>query len=209
MPKYKGPTCTPRTFPETAFYSVSTSIYIYGYQTDQGFQIATLQKFEASYFNEDQTLGPITIAHFVLEEDWGVFKMFSLLSIGDRTRRLYFEARSGSQGEYQEICCDDLDMLKEQVAVATENVQYLQPQGYSASIPIVDTPMILLKLLVQVGLVGVSIKSSQRFGHLFMSQSQANRRRDAGLCIHCAYDCTDLPSPTCPECGQLHTILTG
>jgi len=32
------------------------------------------------------------------------------------------------------------------------------------------------------------------------------RRRDAGLCIHCAYDCTDLPSPICPECGQSHTI---
>jgi len=34
----------------------------------------------------------------------------------------------------------------------------------------------------------------------------ANRRRDAGLCIHCAYDCKDLPSPTCPECGQPHTV---
>jgi hypothetical protein len=33
-------------------------------------------------------------------------------------------------------------------------------------------------------------------------------RRDAGLCIHCAYDCRDLPSLTCPECGQPHTIPT-
>ncbi len=34
----------------------------------------------------------------------------------------------------------------------------------------------------------------------------ANTRRSAGLCIHCTYDCQDLPSPTCPECGQPHTI---
>ena len=31
-------------------------------------------------------------------------------------------------------------------------------------------------------------------------------RQSAGLCIHCTYDCTNLPTPTCPECGQLHRI---
>jgi len=38
-------------------------------------------------------------------------------------------------------------------------------------------------------------------------QAIASRRRDAGLCIHCAYDCTNLPSPTCPECGQLYAVI--
>ena len=187
---------------------VSQSEYIYGYQTGIGFQIATINDFEKTYLNTDPAVRSITIAHFMLEEDWSIFKKFSLLSIGDRTRRLYFDARSGSHGEYHEVCCDDLDMLKEQVAVATENKQYLQLRGYSASISIIPIPMILLKFLVQIGLVVTSIKASQRFGHLFVFQSQFNRRQAAGLCIHCAYDCNNLPSPTCPECGQEHMIPT-
>lgn len=29
-----------------------------------------------------------------------------------------------------------------------------------------------------------------------------------GQCIHCAYDCTNLPTPICPECGQNPTLST-
>tara|TARA_A100001391_G_scaffold200363_2_gene184796 strand:+ start:829 stop:1545 length:717 start_codon:yes stop_codon:yes gene_type:complete len=28
-----------------------------------------------------------------------------------------------------------------------------------------------------------------------------DQRRQRGVCIHCEYDCADLPSPICPECG--------
>ena len=40
----------------------------------------------------------------------------------------------------------------------------------------------------------------------FCGNESQNQRRRAGLCIHCAYDCNNLPSPTCPECGQEHMI---
>lgn len=33
-------------------------------------------------------------------------------------------------------------------------------------------------------------------------------RRDSGKCIHCSYDCKKLQSPTCPECGEPHTVPT-
>lgn len=206
VPKYSGPVCTFRTFPETATRRFSASDYIYGYQSNIGFQIATLDDFEASYFNLNPTLGPIVVAHFVLEDRWNVFNKYSLLSVGDRTRRLYFDARFGSLGEYKEVCCDDLDSLKEQVAVTLKNTKYLQPRGYSFPIPIVDTPMILLKIFIHFGLVYVSTKVSQKYGHLITLQSLIKSRRAAGLCVHCTYDCKDLPSPTCPECGQPHTI---
>ncbi len=29
-----------------------------------------------------------------------------------------------------------------------------------------------------------------------------DQRRQRGVCIHCEYDCADLPSPICPECGK-------
>ena len=32
-----------------------------------------------------------------------------------------------------------------------------------------------------------------------------DQRRQRGVCIHCEYDCTDLPSRICPECGKPHT----
>ncbi len=31
-----------------------------------------------------------------------------------------------------------------------------------------------------------------------------DQRRQRGVCIHCEYDCTDLPSSICPECGRLY-----
>ena len=40
----------------------------------------------------------------------------------------------------------------------------------------------------------------------FCSKETEHQRRRASLCIHCAYDCKGLPTPTCPECGQPHTV---
>tara|TARA_R110002072_G_scaffold42064_5_gene117614 strand:- start:60036 stop:60737 length:702 start_codon:yes stop_codon:yes gene_type:complete len=31
-----------------------------------------------------------------------------------------------------------------------------------------------------------------------------DQRRQRGVCIHCEYNCADLPSPICPECGKPH-----
>ena len=37
-------------------------------------------------------------------------------------------------------------------------------------------------------------------------KSMTLHRQENSLCIHCTYDCKSLLSPTCPECGQPHTI---
>lgn len=37
-------------------------------------------------------------------------------------------------------------------------------------------------------------------------RSVNNHRRTRNQCIHCTYDCTNIQSPTCPECGQPHTV---
>lgn len=45
----------------------------------------------------------------------------------------------------------------------------------------------------------------QRTNESWNTTTQPQRRSD-GLCIHCIYNCKDLPTSTCPECGQPHTI---
>lgn len=40
----------------------------------------------------------------------------------------------------------------------------------------------------------------------FCGNETEHQRRHAGLCIHCTYDCRNLPTATCPECGQPHTV---
>ena len=59
--------------------------------------------------------------------------------------------------------------------------------------------LILLGIPTAIALVG------DRF-HRFCGDETKHQRRRAGLCIHCAYNCTDLTTPTCPECGKPHTV---
>lgn len=40
------------------------------------------------------------------------------------------------------------------------------------------------------------------------TELSAEWRRSEGLCVHCLYDCTDLTTPICPECGHIHAQAT-
>jgi hypothetical protein len=198
--------CVRPAVPRTANWVTFTQEYIYCFQSDDGFKIATLNDFEASYFDVDPTLHPITIADFQWIEFGSVFKKYSLLSIGDHRRRLHFSARTGSQGEYQAVPNETLGQLQQHIALTTLRARYFQPANNTISIPILDIPMFFVKLLVHIGLLASSIKLAIRFPNLFIWQSRLDQRRANGLCIYCCYDCRGLPTETCPECGQPHTV---
>ena len=57
------------------------------------------------------------------------------------------------------------------------------------------------------GFLVFSIILTLGMDHAWILIRRTSWRRQAGLCTSCAYDCTNLPTTTCPECGQLHTIL--
>jgi hypothetical protein len=180
-----------------------TSEYVYCYQTQTGIRLAKQGDFEASYFLSDP-INSITIAHFVMVERWSDLQKYSLLSIGDRSRRLYFDARSGFQGEYQEIMNSDLPRLQRSIALKVNDIRYLQPANAGLSIPIVNFPFAVFKLAIHIFIIYYSIKLGSLLSRLIQSHTLEQRRRDAGLCPHCAYDCTDLPSSICPECGEAY-----
>ena len=205
-PKYRGG-CVRTAFPETATRFTYTQEYIYCFQNDSDFNLATIKDFEYSCIDIDSS-NPIIIAEFQWIDRENTFKKFSLLSIGARWRQLHFSARTGSQGEYNEIQSSEFSQLQRRITTSTLQTKYLQPANSGLYIPIIDSPIILLKLLIQAGLIYCSAKLSVHFGHLFTLQSKINKRKANGLCIHCAYDCDGLPSLTCPECGQLHRICT-
>ena len=206
-PKSRRSSCTPRTFAQTDHWVTYTQEYIYCFQSDSGFTVATLEDFESSYADTDPLLHPVTIAEFQWIHRGSVYNKYSLLSVGDHSRRLQFSARTGSQGEYQEVPESNLAQLQQRLAGATMRARYLQPGNNGLSIPIIDVPMSFAKLLVHAALILSSIKLAIRFENLFVWKSKLDNRQAAGLCIHCSYDCNDLPSPTCPECGQPYTAF--
>ena len=203
-PKNRG--CVRPSVPRIANWVTYTQEYIYCYRSEGGLKIATLDEYERSYFEPDPEHHPITIADFQWIDRGSMFQRYSLLSIGGYTRRLSFAARSGSRGEYQEVPADDLYQLQRAVAGTTKQLRLFQPGNSRVSIPIVEWPMILLKVIVQIGLVICSVKLSKKYENLNIWRSRIDKLRDTGLCIHCTYNCKDLPTPTCPECGQPHTV---
>ena len=61
-----------------------------------------------------------------------------------------------------------------------------------------------LKYLIILGIPSITVYALKRFDDLLLKRS-ITKLRNAGLCVHCTYDCNNLPSTTCPECGQPHT----
>ncbi len=104
----------------------------------------------------------------------------------------------------------DLDP-KQQLAIYTAVVAYAQTEPYLAVYRPGQPPKWTFHLseLVSEGVKVLLILGVPPILALFFSRvlgkagneihAQCQQR---GLCIHCAYDCTNLPSPICPECGK-------
>ncbi|MDF1809676.1 MAG: hypothetical protein P1U42_08270 [Phycisphaerales bacterium] len=77
---------------------------------------------------------------------------------------------------------------------APERIQFLPAQTFFSLAKvgsIVALQALLTKLII--------------FLKTHTQDSIADRRKAAGICVHCTYDCAGLPTPICPECGECYS----
>jgi len=133
----------------------------------------------------------------------GLFEFYereSFLSSPDEYRWQFFEMNL-SKTEIDFVHQELIDWAKNQ-----KHFSYFQP-GAPARIEFL--PGATLFSLTKVGTYfGLPVLITWILGYFNTHTREAiiQSRQQRGLCIHCTYDCKDLPSPTCPECGQPHTI---
>ncbi len=63
----------------------------------------------------------------------------------------------------------------------------------------------LVRIPILLGIPTLLAYLTHLYFRMLYRKAVANLQRQ-NRCLHCAYDCKDLPSPTCPECGQPHMI---
>ena len=205
VPKaYTG--CVRYKFPPSETTTLRDGEQFYCRRQNHGYEIVGEDEFIASYSDPDYDRGPIVIAGFYWTYARTAFRHFSLWSLGKDHRYLHFEAREGSHGEYQPVSDSQQFALRRDIAGAMRNVRYLQPANGSVFVPIVDVPGVAIKLLVNALLLYLAAKIARAYVQTRLWWCRKYLRPD-GVCVHCAYDCHDLPGPICPECGHEHGIL--
>jgi len=131
----------------------------------------------------------------------GIFEFYrreSLLSSPDDYRWQLFDL---------ELTQSELNFVHQELISFAKNDSWLARFQPGAPARIEFLPAATLFSLTKVGTYlgfPALIIWLMKITQLHPKDALANRRRDAGLCPHCAYDCTDLPSSICPECGEAY-----
>ncbi len=204
VPKAHGG-CMRPLFPSSATSSRRDGEQFYCRKHHQGYEIVGEGEFIASFSDPGYDRGPIVIAGFYWTYTRSAFRRYSLWSLGEQHRYLRFDAREGSGGEYQPLRGAQQLILRGDIASAMRDVRYLQPAAGAAFVPIVDVPGEAIKLMIHAILLYFAARLARASTRVRLWWYRKHQRPEAA-CVFCGYDCRDLPSEICPECGQTHGI---
>jgi|GEM_PF-5238954 len=196
--------CVRSSFPSVRTKTSQKIDSVYCYESSDGLKIVGEDEFYDSIVNLDASKHPITIADFQWIYTESVLHKLSLISLGDSSRRLYFNARRGYHGNYTEIEGKPLDALQRDIAFATKTPHYLQSSG-GFPVPTLSPLLWIPKIFIHVLLWKAARKLTYSFRLKHAISSQQIYRQKMGLCVHCTYDCAGLPTPICPECGECYS----
>jgi len=112
---------------------------------------------------------------------------------------LNIEVRDG-RGDLSE---SELQETRTQIIALAQQDPLLR--GYNPGGPPITqlNPTMVYNFCANAGLV-LGIPAYLYMCAFFAFEQMRNERRDAGVCIHCQYDCKGLHTPICPECGREH-----
>lgn len=167
------------------------------------FTIITGNEYSDAY-RKSEAYAPAVIAQFLWIEHGTQFSRYSLWHLSDRSRSLEFYARCGEHGQTQWTTNEQ--ELRSSIARETGKMRHFLGAYNSGTVPVFEIHIVTIKLVAN----GILILLARRLASVYQRRvlPHINRimRTDPNACIHCAYDCRDLPTPICPECGQLHSV---
>ena len=129
-----------------------------------------------------------------------LYRRESLLSSPDDYRWQLFDI---------ELTESELEFVHQELIIYASNDQGLSRYQPGAPMRIRFLPAQAVFSLIKVGTYfGFPAFITWLIGYFKTHTQEAitKSRRDFGLCIHCSYNCRGLPTPTCPECGNPHSI---
>lgn len=201
LPKdvYRG--CRPPSMPSTEPTEQIKSEIIYCLPSENGFEIITGNEYSAAY-KESDACAPAVIAQFIWIDHGTTFSRYSLWHMSDRSRKLQFYARCGEHG--QTHWTTNEHELRSSISRETGNWRYSMGAYNSVTIPVFTVPMVTAKLIANGLLILLARKTAVLYQYHVAPRVRRVTRRDPNTCIWCGYDCVDLPTSICPECGHNH-----
>ena len=166
--------------------------------TPDGFELTDVAGYLSAYEHAPSS-HPAVLAVFFWEDKGTYLDRYSPIRVFDRYRNLDVQIRAGVHTN--QTAQVDHDSVLLSIADQTSERKYLTGplSGFS---PVVTPPFLILKLVSHILLLALAYHLTKIMKRYIEPKIWRMVKGNPNLCDRCGYDCHDLPSPICPECGN-------
>jgi hypothetical protein len=170
-------------------------------RTSKGYELIDSGEY-VSLYQQDHRGTPAVLAYYLWTDSGTLLDRFSPMRVVDRDRRMELQVRSGIHSNHSATV--DTSLLQSAIAKQTKKSKYaISPQS-AYNLPVLSAKYGLIKLATHLILIVCAYRVTVLCKQHIEPRFRERLLSDPFKCVHCGYDCHDLPSPICPECGHNH-----
>jgi hypothetical protein len=201
LPKDQYVGCRPPAWPSTRYIEQTRNEMFYCARTNEGFELIDSGEYVSLYQLPDKRT-PAVLAYYLWTDSGTLLDRFSPMRVFDRDRSMELQVRSGIHSNHSADV--DISSLQGAIATQTKKSRHAIPPESAYNMPVLSVKYGLIKLATHLILIvcayRVTVFCKQRIEPRIRQRFQSDPFR----CVHCGYNCHDLPSPICPECGHAY-----
>lgn len=201
LPKDQYVGCRPPVWPSTRYVEQSHNEIFYCERTDEGFELIDSGEYVSLYQQNHHDTSAV-LAYYLWSDSGTLLDRFSPMCVFDRKRSMELQVRSGIHSNHSADI--DISTLQHAIATQTKKIRHAIPPKSAYNMPVLSAKYGLIKLATHLILIAsayrVTVFCKQRIEPRIRQRFQSDPFR----CVHCGYNCEDLPSQICPECGHAY-----